>query len=116
MKTLERHREENRAAIAKALDAIQAYARLHHNIRTVIQFGSTAHGRIDALSDLDLLVVMESDKDYFSRSADILAAIAAPADIDIICYTPQEIMRNRDRPFLHHILQEGKIIYEKPAV
>lgn len=106
-------RNANMAAIGLALEEIIAYARANGSVIKVIQFGSTVRGRIDALSDLDVLVVMESDKNFIERGADIRAALTAAADMDILCYRPDEIEAEKDRPFLRSILKEGKVIYEK---
>ena len=113
MDALIKQRAENISAIHDAIDDLVRYAHAHSNIIKIVQFGSTVRGRVDAFSDLDVLVVMDTDMNFFDRNAEIKTAFKAPVDADIICYTPDEIDKNRHRPFFSNILREGKIIYEK---
>ncbi len=62
-----------------------------------------------------MLVVQETEKRFLDRYDDLLAEItrAAPGrDVDLLIYTPAELARLANRPFLATILQEGKTIYE----
>lgn len=111
--TMEERRAENRANIATALEAVIAYARVHDEIIKVILFGSAARGSINALSDLDVLIIMNTDRDFYHRNQEIMGALGVPVDVDILCYRPDEIERNSSRPFFRHILTEGKVVYEK---
>ncbi|MBN2079940.1 MAG: nucleotidyltransferase domain-containing protein [Spirochaetes bacterium] len=113
MDIIEKLRAENVEGITKAIDLIIHYARRHDEVEKVILFGSTARGKMDALSDLDILVVMNTEKDFHHRNIDMRMHIKAPVDIDIICLRPDELEQNRNRPFYRHILNEGKTIYAK---
>jgi len=113
MDIIEKLRAENVDAIEQALRRIRDYATRNRQVEKVIQFGSTARGRMDALSDLDILVIMESDKDFYLRNINMRMQIQAPVDVDIICLTPDELEKNRHRPFFRHVMKEGKTIYEK---
>ncbi|BER93351.1 nucleotidyltransferase domain-containing protein [Atrimonas thermophila] len=97
------------AALGKAVEVLKSFP----GVKQVILFGSYARGRRDLFTDLDFLVVMESDLDFLSRLALLRQALALPVDFDLLVYTPQEIERLKDRPFFKKALQEGKVLYEK---
>ncbi|NPV55038.1 MAG: nucleotidyltransferase domain-containing protein [Firmicutes bacterium] len=78
-------------------------------------FGSRARGDSKPDSDLDILVVAESNLPRWQRSAPIRRALTGlfPAK-DIVVYTPEEIEEWKAVPnaFITSILREGKILYE----
>ncbi len=86
-----------------------------HRILRAIVFGSLARGEASRHSDLDLIVVQETDKRFLDRYDDLLREItqAAPGrDVDLLVYTPQELDQMKDRPFIATALKEGNVIYE----
>ncbi len=85
----------------------------------IILFGSWAWGEPHEDSDIDLLVVMESDKPRLERQRDILDVIG-PSDIpvDVLVYTPQELDHsiNMSRNlFLEDVVHNGTVLYTKPG-
>jgi len=86
------------------------------NPQKIILFGSYAYGKPHERSDLDILVVMDSNLPRYKRSVliyRVLADLLIP--MDILVYTPQEIEAWKDVPqaFITSILKKGKVIYEK---
>jgi len=84
-------------------------------VEKAIVFGSHARGTQDRRSDLDLILVMETSARFLDRY-DKIAGIrqALPSvELDILIYTPEELHRNCDRPFVRRALAEGKLIYER---
>ena len=85
----------------------------------IILFGSWAWGEPHEDSDIDLLVILESNKPRLERKREILDAIR-PSDIpvDLIVHTPYEleesINKNRNL-FLEDIVHNGKVLYTKPG-
>ena len=82
----------------------------------VILFGSHAWGHAEEESDVDLLVVMESDLRPAQRSAQVsLACRPRFLPMDIIVRTPEELARRLEigDPFFRRIVDEGKILYER---
>ena len=83
----------------------------------IVIFGSVARGTADGNSDLDLLVVMDSDKPHAVRSAEIQLALWKRdllLDEDIIVITPEEFERKKDdeHSFINDILNTGVIAYK----
>lgn len=82
-------------------------------VERIILFGSYARGRRDLLTDLDILVVMETQLDTLARTAFIYERLCLPVDYDVLVYTPVELERLKEQPFLRQIFKEGKVLYEK---
>lgn len=80
----------------------------------VILFGSHARGDADAHSDVDLLIVAESDQPRFKRSRRLYESlIPYPFGMDLVVYTPDEIEKGRQSTcsFVATALREGKTMY-----
>ena len=81
-------------------------------VQRVILFGSVARERIGAWSDLDLIVVLNSDQPFIKRLGLLYERIQPRVGLDLLAYTPQEFEPLRERPFIRQALQEGKVLYE----
>lgn len=86
----------------------------------VILFGSYAYGKPNKESDIDLLVVMESDERPNLRVSRVLGAIRDVKNfpMDIIVRTPGEIRQRVEMQdmFIREILERGKILYERESI
>lgn len=76
-------------------------------------FGSYARGRADLLSDLDILIILNTDKSFIERAGEIHRLLCLPVDSDILCYTPEEFRQMREAPFIRKILEDEVVLYEK---
>jgi len=82
----------------------------------IILFGSLATGKIQEWSDIDLLIIKQTDKRPLDRATDITAMLNYPRiAMDIFVYTPQELkyLMKHGSPFIAEILEQGKVLYEK---
>jgi predicted nucleotidyltransferase len=108
-----------RARYAERLDeavaAIRELLPRVPGIERVSLFGSYARGRRDLGTDLDVLVIWETDKPFVERLKALYSLVAAPVDLDLVCYTPAEFRALRDRPFLRQIAGEEILLYEKKS-
>ncbi|MCX6689931.1 MAG: nucleotidyltransferase domain-containing protein [Methanoregula sp.] len=82
----------------------------------IILFGSYAYGIPHKESDVDLLVIMETDHPRHKRSIKInqaLAGLLIPKDV--LVYTPEEVAEWKDVPqaFITQITKKGVIVYDK---
>ncbi len=80
----------------------------------IILFGSAARGEMGPHSDVDLLVVTETD-DAHRLTADIygnLFGVGAP--VDLIVASPKQVERYRDTHALviKPALREGRVVYD----
>ena len=87
----------------------------HFHPDQIILFGSQAYGTAETESDIDLLVVMNTDLRPTQRSA-MVAQVCRPkyVAIDIIVRTPNEIQKKLQDfdPFLEEILDRGRVLYK----
>lgn len=91
------------------LQALQSY-----QPQRVILFGSVARGDADADSDLDVLVVKDTEEPFVHRLETMADLCPSGIHADILVYTPQEItlMVADENPFMLRALAEGKVVYE----
>jgi predicted nucleotidyltransferase len=84
--------------------------------RQVIIFGSYAKGTATTRSDLDMLVIKETELPM-KRRGDIFRHITANSliPLDIHIYTPEEVeVYGREQfSFINSILKTGKTVFEK---
>ncbi len=82
----------------------------------ILLFGSHAKGTARSDSDLDLLIIEESDLPRYQRSGRYRRALCGvfPAK-DVVVWTPQEVEEWKTVPnaFISTVLAEGKLLYER---
>jgi predicted nucleotidyltransferase len=87
------------------------------NPERIIAFGSYARGEHDSDSDLDLLVIMRTDKPFAERTIEV-DSIFGLRDwaMDIVVYTPQEFAHQQKvwGTLAATVNAEGKVLYERP--
>jgi uncharacterized protein len=79
-----------------------------------IVFGSFAVGDASKRSDLDLMLIMETDKRFLDRYDGIygeLTDVIKHRSVDLLIYTPEEFYRMQDEPFMRRAVKEGVLIY-----
>ncbi len=80
----------------------------------VILFGSYASGNAHEGSDLDLLLVKQTNENPINRAAGIHKALRDLfIPMDILVYTPAEIAKDKEQKFtfIHDVLKTGKLLY-----
>ncbi len=96
-------------SLARAVEKLSASA----DVKRISLFGSYARKTAGLFTDLDILVIMDSNKPFLERTRDLYAHLALPVDADILCYTPDEFRRLKRTPFLQRILAEEVVLHEK---
>ena len=86
----------------------------HFHPQKVILFGSYAHGTPTADSDVDLLVVMETEEPSLHAAARIAAAVDHPCALDILVRSPSDLEASLARKgvFATEVLTTGIVLYE----
>jgi predicted nucleotidyltransferase len=85
------------------------------NASQVILFGSYARGEATERSDVDLLVVAQTDLPRHKRAVGLYKQFRPyPFGMDIVVYTPQEVQEGKKSAltFVSTVLREGKTLYE----
>ncbi|MCE2393796.1 nucleotidyltransferase domain-containing protein [Candidatus Poribacteria bacterium] len=113
MSTIETHIDQN---------TIQAITQLiveRFNPEQIILFGSHARGEVGEHSDVDLLVVLRNDAGRSQRGNPVRRAIAERfvLPVDVITRSPEALAAQRNDPysFIHKVLKEGEVLYERRA-
>lgn len=83
------------------------------NIEKAILFGSSARGEIGTRSDIDLVIISETDLPFLERVGRYYQEILPHVSIDILVYTPFEFEEIKKTKFGENIIKYGKVIYEK---
>ncbi len=76
--------------LAEALERVVAALRAEPEVREGYVFGSYACGNVGPTSDLDVLVVRETELGAVDRAADLKFAMRGNVAIDLIVVTPHE--------------------------
>ena len=88
------------------------------NAVRVILFGSHARGEAHKDSDVDFMIIAESDLPRFKRSRELYKLFRPyPFGMDLVVYTPEEIERGKKSSvsFISTVLKEGKTLYVRGA-
>ena len=82
----------------------------------IILFGSHARKDASSSSDVDLLIIEESDLPRYKRAPKYLCALVGlyPSK-DVVVWTPEEVERWRSVPnsFIASALEEGVVLYAR---
>ena len=81
----------------------------------IIRFGSYAWGRPTPESDVDLLIIIDSEKPTWQIASEISLALDHAFPLDLIVKTKQEVERRLAMGdyFIEDILKKGKVLYER---
>jgi len=98
------------------LDQIVKVLEATYQPERIILFGSYAYGEPDLASDIDLLILKETDKSFPKRWAEVceLAAdIVGTIPFSPLVLTPAELeaRRHKGDQFIEGILTEGEVLY-----
>lgn len=86
------------------------------NPERIILFGSYANGTAHDDSDLDLLIIQDTDLPSHKRGLDIrLSLIGTKVPMDIVVYTKSEFEKEKNEKysFLYSAIKASKILYER---
>ena len=104
--------EERRKRLVEEWLRMKRLIQRHISPRRIILFGSFARGEISQWSDIDLVIIEETDKPFFERIREALRIIKPRVGIDLLIYTPEEIERaaKTSRFIREEILEKGRVI------
>ena len=100
------------AVLDEVVDALRAY-----EPEQIILYGSVARGDAGEFSDIDLIVVKETDVPRRERMIECRAHVPSMlgVDVDIFVYTPAEIERSLEarNPFIAAAFTDGVVVYDR---
>ena len=105
--------EQRAQQLEETLHRILGALKTHYAPEQVIVFGSLASGNVTETSDLDLLIVKNTDKRFFDRIREVVKICDYDIGVDFLVYTPMELAEAaRSNPFVRdEILSKGKVVY-----
>lgn len=100
-----------RRNVEKIISSLRSY-----DPQKIILFGSQARGDDDRHSDLDLVVIKETDERFLDGLETVHDLVQPDFALDRLVYTPHEQadMRDRNHAFMVNVLEEGVVLYERP--
>ncbi len=108
--------EARRAALERELERLRQLLAADPRVRRLFLFGSLATGTVHEWSDLDVLVVMETDPPFIRRAREIRERLRPAVGMDIIVYTPDEYRLMQRRRFVREeMLAKGKVVPLRPV-
>lgn len=105
----------NKKKYQKELDKLSKQIIEKYKPEKIILFGSLAMGKLRKGSDIDLLVIKKTNKDYWQRAEEIAEIINIDMPCDVLNITPEELKcrLSVNDFFIKDIINNGKVIYEK---
>lgn len=126
MESLERRHQIKHATRQRSMPAERHRRRLTRALRDLVSqlkqrgakkillFGSLARGEVREDSDLDVIVVLESqEKNPVKRLAQLYSQLEFQEAVDLLVYTPEEFERAKRGTFLREALSEAIELYDE---
>jgi len=109
----------DRAGRRRLLEAeLQRYLSLlrdRYRPERVLLFGSLAVGDTGEWSDIDLVIIKETNQRFLDRIKEVMQLLRPRVGVDILVYTPAEFARlSQERAFVRdEIMGKGRVVYER---
>jgi len=100
--------------VIKTLQDVVRQLKEHYKPDRVILYGSYAEKRVKKDSDIDLLIIKDTDKRFIDRVIEVEKILSNRIlPLDIVVYTPQEVrfLFSIGSPFIEEALEKGRLIY-----
>lgn len=93
------------------LDRCIALLKERYKPQKIFLFGSLAQGKVGQWSDIDLVIVKDTDKPFLDRIKEVLLLLHPLVGMDILIYTPQEFEQVSRRGFFKQEILSKGIMY-----
>lgn len=105
-------RTRRRVSLARELDRILSLLKQKEGIKKIYLVGSLARDQAGPASDIDLVLVQESQQRPMARLDALYAELDPRCALDLFVYTPDEfVAMSGSNRFIRHALREGKLLY-----
>lgn len=110
--------EELNKEFEKEINKINEQLKEKYKPEKIILYGSSARGTITENSDIDMLIIKDTNKKRNERFREVRALVRdlkRRIPFSPLVYTPTEIEQrlNLGDFFIKEILEEGKVLYER---
>ncbi|MGB9627377.1 MAG: nucleotidyltransferase domain-containing protein [Thermodesulfobacteriota bacterium] len=104
--------EKRKEVLKKELERIIPLL-IELGVKKIILFGSLPTGKVHRSSDIDLLIVQESNQRFLNRLEEVYRVIQPNCGVDFFVYTPEEFKEmSVKNPFVRRVVKEGRLLYE----
>ncbi|MBM4043597.1 MAG: nucleotidyltransferase domain-containing protein [Planctomycetes bacterium] len=102
--------------VKNAVEAILAKLLAEYRPQKVILFGSCAYGQPQPQSDIDLLIIKDTDERFIDRWVTVRRILSDPKRrfaLETLVLTPQEVAERLavGDQFIAEILEKGELLY-----
>jgi len=113
MSPIENNYSKRKQKLSRELERIVSRI-IELGVKKIILFGSVATGNISFDSDIDLIIIKETNKRFLKRLEEVYAHIEPRTAIDILVYTPKEFEQLlSESGFVQEAVKKGTVIYEE---
>ncbi|MBN1344981.1 MAG: nucleotidyltransferase domain-containing protein [Phycisphaerae bacterium] len=107
---------QSRCDVSRVIEAILDRLIAEYQPEKVILFGSCAREGSGSHSDVDLLIIKETDESFIDRWSKVRGIVSDPnrmVGLDTFVLTPDEVARGvaRGDQFLADVLANGEVLY-----
>lgn len=82
------------------------------NPQAIILFGSAAAGKRTDDSDIDFVIIQDTNKSFTDRIREVHSNLKTNIPVDVIVLTPKEAQElPKKSSFFSQVFQEGKLLY-----
>ena len=87
----------------------------YYRPQKVFLFGSMVDKTTGEWSDLDMVIIKETDRRFLDRIKEVMQLLRPRVGVDVLVYTPDEFAQlTRERAFVRdEIMGKGKVVYEQ---
>src|SRR5206468_8924664 len=97
------------------LERIRSLLSEQSTVKQVVVFGSTATGQTHEWSDLDVMVIEESEAPFIERGLRLARLVRPQVGTQFLVYTPEEMQVLAQKPFVQvEMLRKGKVLPMQP--
>jgi len=90
------------------LKRIEDVLKNNYQAKKIYLFGSFSRKQVNENSDVDILIVKNTDKPFLKRLRDVRKLIKPRLAFDFLVYTEKEIQKNENNYFIREILKKGR--------
>lgn len=106
---------KRRVILEAELERYVKLLREHYDPQRILLFGSLASGEVREWSDIDLVIIKETERRFLDRTREVLELLRPRVGIDVLVYTPDEFAQMvQQRAFVRdEIVGKGRVLYDR---
>ncbi len=108
-------KDDRRQLLKAELNRCLALLIDRYKAQKILLFGSMTGDETGEWSDLDLVIVKETNRRFLDRTKEVMQLLQLRVGADILVYTPAEFEHlSRERAFIRNeIVGKGQVLYEE---